>query len=105
MILSMQGQMDKINKNLEILIEQIRIANQQRYGRHAEKLDAIFGEDNWREMPAEEYKRIHYESASWTVEIHKVHVYIDTGGDRQDEFFHADRPTDLLRCKFLRKLY
>jgi len=35
-----------------------RIANQQRYGRHTEKLDAIFGEGNWREMPAEEENRL-----------------------------------------------
>lgn len=164
MILSMQGQMDKMNENLETLIEQIRIANHQRYGRHTEKLDAmdgqfsffneaeyfsaeakepaldellpektrtpkkkgkrdadlkdfpqeahdhdvprekldaIFGEGNWREMPAEEYKRLRYEPASWTVENHKVHVYIGTGGDRQDEFFRADRPTDLLRGSIL----
>ena len=44
MILSMQGQMDKMNENLETLIEQIRIANQQRYGRHTEKLDAMDGQ-------------------------------------------------------------
>lgn len=41
----------------------------------AEKqLNEVFGEGNWREMPAEEYKRLYYEPASWTVENHKVHV-------------------------------
>jgi hypothetical protein len=163
-ILSMQGQIDKMNENLETLIEQIRIANHQRYGRRTEKLntmdgqlsffneaeyfsaeteepnpdellpkpsrtpkkkgkretdlkafpqeahdhdvskeklDAIFGEGNWREMPTEEYKRLRYEPASWTVENHKVHVYVGTGGDRQDEFLRADRPTDLLRGSIL----
>jgi len=34
----------------------------------AEKqLNEVFGEGNWREMPAEEYKRLRYEPASWTV--------------------------------------
>jgi len=163
-VLSMQEQMDKLNENLETLIEQIRIANHQRFGRQTEKLDAmdgqlsffneaeyfssdteepdleellpekprtakkkgkrdadlkdfpqeahdhdvsseeldtIFGEGNWREMPAEEYRRLRYEPASWTVENHKVHVYIGTGGDRQDEFVRADRPKDLLRNSIL----
>lgn len=163
-ILSMQDQMDKMNENLETLIEQIRIANQQRFGRHTEKLDtmdgqlsffneaeylseeaeepdledilpkkartpkkkgkrdtdlqdfpqedhdhdvprdkldALFGEGNWREMPTEEYKRLRYEPASWTVEHHRVHVYVGTGGDRQDEFLRADRPKDLLRNSIL----
>jgi len=40
MVLSMQGQIDKMNENLEVLIEQIRIANQQRFGRHTEKLSS-----------------------------------------------------------------
>lgn len=43
----------------------------------AEKqLNGIFGEGNWREMLAEEYKCLRYEPASWLVENHKVHVYV-----------------------------
>lgn len=163
-ILSMQDQMDKMNGNLEALIEQIRIANQQRFGRQTEKLDAmdnqlsffneaeylsddieepvleevlpekprrkkqagkrdadlkdfpevsydhdvlpekldaVFGKGCWREMPEEEYKRLRYEPASWMVEKHKVHVYVGTDGERQDEFLRGDRPKDLLRNSIL----
>jgi len=43
-ILSMQEQLDKLNSNMERLIEQIRIADQQRYGRKSEKLNVIEGQ-------------------------------------------------------------
>ena len=32
-ILTMQGQLDALNENIEKLIEQVRIANQNRFGR------------------------------------------------------------------------
>lgn len=68
----------------------------------AEKqLNGVFGEGNWREMPAEEYKRLRYEPASLTVENHKVHVYLGTDGSHQDEFLRGDRPKDLLRNSIL----
>ena len=164
MLLSMQDQMERMNGNLENLIEQIRVANQQRFGRHTEKLEAmegqlsffneveylseevleeepedilpkkprnkkqkgkreadlkdfpeephnhdipheeldrLFGKGCWREMPAEEYRRLRYEPASWTVEKHRVHVYIGTDGEHQDEFLRGDRPKDLLRNSIL----
>lgn len=66
-----------------------------------EKLDAFFGKDNWREMTTEEYKRLRYEPATWTVEKHIVHVYVGTDGDHQDEFIRGDRPKDLLRNSIL----
>lgn len=43
-ILAMQGQIDTLNENLARLIEQIRLANQQRFGRQTEKLDQIAGQ-------------------------------------------------------------
>lgn len=43
-ILTMQGQINTLNENLARLIEQIRLANQQRYGRQTEKLDQIAGQ-------------------------------------------------------------
>ncbi len=46
MILDMQDQMNRINDNLEKLIEQIRIADQNRFGRHTERLDEIVGQMN-----------------------------------------------------------
>jgi len=167
LLLSQQEQMVKMNENLEHLIEQVRIANQQRFGRHTEKLselpgqlsffneaeqlsesaedsaepdpddvlpqkpkkkkqkgkrdadlkdfprevhdhaiaaeelDKLFGAGNWREMPVEECKRLRYEPASWTVEEHRTHVYVGTGGDHQDEFIRADRRKDLLRNSIL----
>ena len=43
-ILSQQEQIKSLNDNFERLIEQLRIANQQRFGRHSEKLDVIDGQ-------------------------------------------------------------
>ena len=65
------------------------------------ELDSLFGKGCWREMPAEEYRRLRYEPASWTVETHKVHEYVGTDGEHQDEFFRGDRPKDLLRNSIL----
>ncbi len=44
LVLSMQDQLTQMNDNLEKLIEQIRIANQQHFGRHTETLDAVSGQ-------------------------------------------------------------
>ncbi len=167
-LLSQQEQITRLNNSIESLIEQVKISNQQRFGRHTEKmseipgqlsffneaeqlsesipddaaepdpedilprkekkkkqkgkrdedlkdfpqevhdhavpaeeLDRQYGAGNWREMPVEEYKRLRYEPASWTVELHQVHVYVGTGGDCQDEFVRGDRPKDLLRNSIL----
>ena len=43
-ILAMQGQLDTLNENIERLIEQVRIANQQRFGRHTETMQSIEGQ-------------------------------------------------------------
>ena len=159
-ILSQQEQLHTLNDSIERLIEQVRIANQARFGRRSEKLDVIdgqlsifdeaealsdpgaeepsietvvksykrrkqkgkrdadleglptedcrhpvseeelnafYGEGNWRQMPSETYKRLRYEPASWTVEVHTVEVYVGTSGDHQDEFLRGNRPKDLLR--------
>ena len=161
LVLSMQDQLTQMNENLEKLIEQVHIANQQRFGRHTETLEAIsgqlslfneaealseetvrepeieevlpviqkkkkqrgkrdadlsglpeerilhsvspeklcelYGEGNYKRMPDETYKRLRYEPASYTVEIHTVEVYVGTDGLHQDEFIRGDRPKDLLR--------
>ena len=159
-ILLQQEQIKALNENFERVLEQLRIANQNRFGRHSEKLDVIdgqmsifdeaeafsddtfepdveevvqaykrkkqkgkrdddlkdfpeeiipthsvseeelndfYGEGNWRAMPSEQYKRLRYEPASWTVEVHTVEVYVGTGGDHQDEFLRGKRPKDLIR--------
>lgn len=43
-ILTMQGQLDTLNGNIEKLIEQMRIANQQRFGRSTETMKTIDGQ-------------------------------------------------------------
>jgi hypothetical protein len=44
LVLMMQGQLDALNENIEKLIEQVRIANTYRFGKHTEKLSAIDGQ-------------------------------------------------------------
>ncbi len=44
MILSMQDQMERLNQNIEVLIEQMAVANNARYGRSSEKLEVIDGQ-------------------------------------------------------------
>ena len=43
-ILTMQGQLDALNENIEKLIEQVRIANQNRFGRSTETMKSIDGQ-------------------------------------------------------------
>lgn len=43
-ILSMQGQLDALNENIEKLIEQVRLANSYRFGRYTETLKSIDGQ-------------------------------------------------------------
>ncbi len=40
-VLMMQGQLDTLNENIERLIEQVRIANSYRFGKHTETLDGL----------------------------------------------------------------
>ena len=44
LFLSMQDQMERMNENMEALIEQIRISNQRQFGRKTEQLDQITGQ-------------------------------------------------------------
>ena len=62
-----------------------------------EQLDDFFGPGCWRRMKPDEYARLRFNPASWTVERHKVDVAVGTSGDHQDEFLRGDRPKDLLR--------
>lgn len=61
MVLSLQDQVGKLNDNLERLVEQIRIANSNLYGRRTERLDQLAGQYNlfdeaeaYAEEPADE---------------------------------------------------
>ena len=44
LLLSMQDQMEQMNANFEKLVEQLAVANHQRYGRSSEKLDVLDGQ-------------------------------------------------------------
>ena len=44
LILMMQGQLEALNENIEKLIEQVRLANSYRFGKHTETLDSIDGQ-------------------------------------------------------------
>ena len=41
MVLTMQGQLDTLNDNIEKLIEQVRLANSYRFGMRSVKLSVI----------------------------------------------------------------
>ena len=43
-IYQMQDRLDKLEQDYENLMEQVRLANQQRFGRRSEKLEAITGQ-------------------------------------------------------------
>ena len=43
-IFLMQEKLDKLEQNYESLMEQVRLANQQRFGRSTEKLSALTGQ-------------------------------------------------------------
>lgn len=43
-VLTMQGQLDTLNDNIEKLIEQVRLANQYRFGRSTETLKSMDGQ-------------------------------------------------------------
>ncbi|MCB5923845.1 hypothetical protein [[Ruminococcus] torques] len=44
LVLMMQGQLEALNENIEKLIEQVRLANSYRFGKHIETLDSIDGQ-------------------------------------------------------------
>ena len=160
LFLSMQDQMERMNENMEALIEQIRISNQRQFGRKTEQLDqitgqislfnevelfadadvpeadqedmlppknrshkrkgkkeedlqgfpeehishpvtdeeadAFFGEGCWRRMKSDEFTKLRYTPASWTVERHSVDVVVGRTGDHQDEFLRGKRPTEMI---------
>lgn len=160
----MQERLDKMEHDYENLMEQVRLSNQQRFGRHtekleqiagqlalfneaeacfdehapepsveevvetllkperrqkkkgkrkedlsgfpqeeiphdvpAEKLDALFGEGNYKSMPDEICWQLRFEPAKWIAEKHVIKVYVGTDGLHQDEFLRGDHPNVLFR--------
>lgn len=43
-LLSMQDQAERLNQNMERLIEQIAVSNQEKFGRKSEKLEVMKGD-------------------------------------------------------------
>lgn len=43
LVLMMQGQLEALNENIEKLIEQVRLANSYRFGKHTETLNSVDG--------------------------------------------------------------
>ncbi len=59
-----------------------------------EQLTEIFGENGWKQLPDEVYKRLEYQPAVHEVVEHHVAVY---AAKKEDNIVRADRPCDLLR--------
>lgn len=59
-----------------------------------EKLAALFGEDGWKQLPDEVYRRYGFTPAKVEVEEHHVKVYT---GKKTDEIVRAPHPESLLR--------
>lgn len=61
-----------------------------------EEADRFFGKGCWRRMKSDQYKKLRYTPASWTVEVHDVEVVVGTDGLHQDEFLRGKHPKGLL---------
>lgn len=59
-----------------------------------EELAALFGEDGWKQLPDEVYRRYGFTPAKVEVEEHHVKVY---AGKKTDEIVRAPHPESLLR--------
>ena len=55
----------------------------------AEKLNDLFGEGNYKNMPDEICWQLRFELARWIAEKHIIKVYVGTDGVHQDEFLRG----------------
>ncbi len=64
-VLSLQGSIARMMENQELIMEQISVLRQQRFGRHSEKMDVIDGQTSlfFNEPEADAAKKIHNPSA------------------------------------------
>lgn len=106
----LQTELEKLNRNMESLQEQIRLAAQHRFGRKTEKMDQIEGQlsmfnevertadPNAAEPSVEEVITVRRKKQKGKrKEDHFVDVAVGTDGDRQDEFLRGDHPKRLLK--------
>ena len=66
------------------------------------ELDEYFGEDGWKELPDEVYRRYSFTPAKVEVEEHHVKVY---AGKKTDEIIKAPHPETLLRAAWCPRLW
>ena len=101
LVLSMQDQLTQMNDNLEKLIEQIRIANQQRFGRHTETLDAVSGQlslfNEAEALSEDTMEELTIEEVLATVPKHKKQRG-KRDADLKKRFFTVSRKKNLTRC-------
>lgn len=94
-VLTQQDQIQKLQASYENLIEQIRIANQDRYGRHSEKLDvldgqlAIFDEAESESDPSKEEPPIEQTVKSYTRKKQKGKRDSDLAGFPEEDILHS----------------
>lgn len=80
LVLATYGQIDKLNENVEYLIEQVRIANNYRFGKHTEKLEVIDGQ-----MSFFDEAEAHCNESAAEPEADKVISYVRSGKKKSRE--------------------
>ena len=80
LVLATYGQIDKLNENVEYLIEQVRIANNYRFGKHTEKLEVIDGQ-----MSFFDEAEAHCDESAPEPEADKVISYVRSGKKKSRE--------------------
>ena len=90
-ILMMQGQLDTLNNNIEKLIEQVRLANSYRFGKHSEKLSIIDGQ-----MSFFDEAEVTYDASCKEPDIEEVIPVKKKKAKGQRELDLKDFPVDVL---------
>ena len=90
-ILMMQGQLDTLNNNIEKLIEQVRLANSYRFGKHSEKLSVIDGQ-----MSFFDEAEVTYDASCKEPDIEEVIPVKKKKAKGQRELDLKDFPVDVL---------
>lgn len=80
LVLATYGQIDKLNENVDYLIEQVRIANNYRFGKHTEKLEVIDGQ-----MSFFDEAEAHCDESAPEPEADKVISYVRSGKKKSRE--------------------
>lgn len=79
------GKLDEMLKGLPVRIENHELT--------AEELTEVFGENGWKRLPDETYRKLEYHPATKEVVEHHVAVYV---ARNEDKIVRAPRPAELL---------